>query len=159
MSIRPSSRKLLLSCLEGKRQDLTHLRPFGCKCYILNIGVHLDNFDAKSELGIFVGYSPHSKAYKIFNRRTLLIQESIHVEFDEKKSATKHVAVENVDISGEHDDDLEINVENSNEQVPKEDSTPTTNEDESTLPSLPKDWKYVKDHPKEQILGDTSKGI
>ena len=31
--------------------------------------------------------------------------------------------------------------------------------DESTLLDLPKAWKYAKDHPREQILGDTSAGI
>ena len=73
-------------------------------------------------LGYFVGYSPHSKAYRVFNRRTLSIQESIHVEFDEKKSATKHVSIENT--NAENDDDCEEHV-SSNEQSEETASTPT----------------------------------
>ena len=34
-----------------------------------------------------------------------------------------------------------------------EETTSSSNED------LPKDWKYVKSHPKELIIGDTSKGV
>ena len=113
VSIRPIIKKTPYELFREQTPNLAHLRPFGCKCYILNTGSNLDKFDAKSDLGIFVGYSPHSKAYRVFNRRTLSIQESIHVEFDEKKSATKHVAIEN-DNAG-NDDDFEEHV-NSNEQ-------------------------------------------
>ena len=39
--------------------------------------------DARSNEGIFVGYSMYSKAYRIYNKRTKTIEESIHVIFDE----------------------------------------------------------------------------
>nr|GFC19025.1 Gag-Pol polyprotein [Tanacetum cinerariifolium] len=32
---------------------------------------------------IFVGYSTQSRAYRVFNKRTRVIMESIHVNFDE----------------------------------------------------------------------------
>jgi len=32
---------------------------------------------------VFLGYSSHSKAYKVFNKRTLCVEESVHVLFDE----------------------------------------------------------------------------
>nr|GFB55744.1 putative RNA-directed DNA polymerase [Tanacetum cinerariifolium] len=37
----------------------------------------------KGDECIFVGYSNQSKAYKVFNKRTRVIMESIHVNFDE----------------------------------------------------------------------------
>ena len=114
--------------------NLAHLRPFGCKCYILNTGSNLDKFDAKFNVGIFLGYSPHSKAYKVLNMCTLSIQESIHVEFDEKISATKHISIENA--NADNDDYLEEQV-SSNEQSEDIASAPTTKSD-STLPGLPK---------------------
>ncbi|XP_058006836.1 spindle assembly checkpoint component MAD1-like [Hevea brasiliensis] len=53
-------------------------------CYILNNKKdNLKKFDVKSDEGIFLGYSMHSKAYRVFNRRTLLVEETIHVIFDE----------------------------------------------------------------------------
>ena len=49
-------------------------------------GERVDKFDAKSDLGIFKGSSPHSKAYRVFNLRTSTIREFVHVEFDEKST-------------------------------------------------------------------------
>jgi hypothetical protein len=39
-------------------------------------------FDAKFDEGIFLSYSFTSKAYKVYNHRTLVVKESIHVVFD-----------------------------------------------------------------------------
>jgi len=43
----------------------------------------LGKFDVKVDDDIFLGYSSNSKAYKVFNKRTLVVEESIHVAFDE----------------------------------------------------------------------------
>lgn len=43
----------------------------------------LEKFDVKSDKDIFLGYSSISKAYHVFNKRTLVIEESIHVIFNE----------------------------------------------------------------------------
>nr|GFA38886.1 integrase, catalytic region, zinc finger, CCHC-type, peptidase aspartic, catalytic [Tanacetum cinerariifolium] len=40
-------------------------------------------FDAKADIEIFVGYAPAKKAFRIYNRRTWIITETIHVTFDE----------------------------------------------------------------------------
>nr|GEV98903.1 hypothetical protein [Tanacetum cinerariifolium] len=56
------------------------------KC-IKNIQFHLNatvcQLDAKADIGIFVGYAPAKKAFRIYNRRTQKIIEIIHVTFDE----------------------------------------------------------------------------
>ncbi|GJT32847.1 retrovirus-related pol polyprotein from transposon TNT 1-94 [Tanacetum coccineum] len=38
---------------------------------------------SKADIGIFIGYAPKKKAYRIYNRRTRKIIETIHVDFDE----------------------------------------------------------------------------
>ena len=43
----------------------------------------LEKFDAKSDEAIFLGYSSSSKAFRVFNKKTLIVEESIHVIFDE----------------------------------------------------------------------------
>ncbi|GJW71012.1 integrase, catalytic region, zinc finger, CCHC-type containing protein [Tanacetum coccineum] len=43
----------------------------------------LGKLKPKADIGIFIGYSPAKKAYRIYNRRTKLIMETIHVDFDE----------------------------------------------------------------------------
>ncbi|RDX64256.1 hypothetical protein CR513_57208, partial [Mucuna pruriens] len=46
---------------------------------------NLGNFDPKSDNGTFLGYSKTSKAYRVYNSRTLTIEESIHVKFNDSK--------------------------------------------------------------------------
>jgi len=50
----------------------------------------LGKFDPRSDKAIFLGYSSHSKAYKVFNKRTLCVKESVHVLFDETNSLVKN---------------------------------------------------------------------
>ena len=53
-------------------------------CFIHNNGREkLVNFDQSSDEGIFVGYSSISKAYGVYNKHTMVIEECIHVFFDE----------------------------------------------------------------------------
>jgi len=81
--IRPILDKTPYELLKGRKPNLLHLRFFGCKCFILNNGKDkLGKFDAKADEGIFTGYSSNSK-HIVFNKRTLTVEESIHVAFDE----------------------------------------------------------------------------
>ncbi|GKC27763.1 retrovirus-related pol polyprotein from transposon TNT 1-94, partial [Tanacetum coccineum] len=43
----------------------------------------LGKFDTKADIGLFVGYAPAKKAFKIYNKRTRIITETINVTFDE----------------------------------------------------------------------------
>ena len=51
--------------------------------FYLNTKDNLGKFDSKSDVGIFLGYFINSKAYRVFNKRTLAVEESMHVTFDE----------------------------------------------------------------------------
>ncbi|GJZ60145.1 putative ribonuclease H-like domain-containing protein [Tanacetum coccineum] len=57
------------------------MRPFGCPVTILNIIDQLGKFDGKADEGFFVGYSINSKAFKVFNSRTRIVEENLHVQF------------------------------------------------------------------------------
>ena len=57
---------------------------FGCKCFVLNNGKdNLGKFDAKADEGIFLGYSSHSHAYRVYNKRTMTVEESVRIVVDE----------------------------------------------------------------------------
>nr|GFA75257.1 integrase, catalytic region, zinc finger, CCHC-type, peptidase aspartic, catalytic [Tanacetum cinerariifolium] len=56
---------------------------FGSICYIVRDGENLDKMKVEGDECIFVGYSTQSRAYRVFNKRTRVIMESIHVNFDE----------------------------------------------------------------------------
>ena len=66
------------------------MRSFGCKYFILNNGKHpIGKMHAKSDEAIFMGYALNSKAYKVFNKTSLIIEESIHAVFDETNVTSK----------------------------------------------------------------------
>ncbi|GJU41897.1 retrovirus-related pol polyprotein from transposon TNT 1-94 [Tanacetum coccineum] len=54
----------------------------GALCYPTNDNDDLGKLDAKADIGIFVGYAPTKKAFRIYNKRTQKIIETIHVTFD-----------------------------------------------------------------------------
>ncbi|KAH9677497.1 hypothetical protein KPL71_025392 [Citrus sinensis] len=59
---------------------------------------NLGKFDPKSDVGIFLGYSNSSKAYRVYSKRTLVVEESMHVTFDESNpSSTEKVIVDNAE--------------------------------------------------------------
>ncbi|GKB50248.1 ribonuclease H-like domain-containing protein [Tanacetum coccineum] len=67
----------------GRTPSLSFMRPFGCPVTILNTIDHLGKFDGKTDEGFFVGYSLNSKAFRVFNSRTRIMEENLHIRFSE----------------------------------------------------------------------------
>ncbi|GJR15381.1 ribonuclease H-like domain-containing protein [Tanacetum coccineum] len=67
----------------GRTPTLSFMRPFGCLVTILNTIDHLGKFDGKANEGFFVGYSLNSKAFRVFNSRTRIVEENLHIRFSE----------------------------------------------------------------------------
>nr|GEV30793.1 hypothetical protein [Tanacetum cinerariifolium] len=61
------------------------MRPFGCPVTILNTLDPLSKFDGKADEGFLVGYFITSKAFRVFNSRIRIIQETLHINFLENK--------------------------------------------------------------------------
>ncbi|GKG03544.1 hypothetical protein Tco_0311180, partial [Tanacetum coccineum] len=60
--------------------------PFECPVIILNTIDHLGKIDRNANEGFFVRYSTNSKAFKVFNSRTRIVEENLHVQFSENTS-------------------------------------------------------------------------
>ncbi|GJR05937.1 retrovirus-related pol polyprotein from transposon TNT 1-94 [Tanacetum coccineum] len=69
--------------VHDKKPDLTFFRVFGALCYPTNDNEDLGKLQPTADIGIFVGYAPSRKGYRIYNKRTRRIMETIHVQFDE----------------------------------------------------------------------------
>nr|GEZ06470.1 retrovirus-related Pol polyprotein from transposon TNT 1-94 [Tanacetum cinerariifolium] len=54
-----------------------------CPVIILNTIDHLDKFNRKADEGFFIGYSLNSKAFRVFNSRTRIVEETLHIRFSE----------------------------------------------------------------------------
>ena len=136
--IRPILMKTPYDLWKGRKPNLDYFHAFSCKCFIHNNGKdNLRKFDPKSNEGIFLGYSTTSKAFRVFNKRTLVVEENIHVVFDESRSQNNYPIEEDEDLLEdkleEKLDDLHLNEKILEENLVDE----TSKEDLNT--SLPKD--------------------
>jgi hypothetical protein len=66
----------------GRKPSVSHLRPFGCKCFVLKRD-NLDKFESHSSDDILLAYTPHDRSYRVFNIKTNTVVESYDVIFDE----------------------------------------------------------------------------
>nr|GEV86936.1 hypothetical protein [Tanacetum cinerariifolium] len=69
--------------LHSKIPDLSFFYVFGALCYPKNDNENLGKLQPKADIGMFIGYAPSKKAFRIYNRHTRQIVETIHVDFDE----------------------------------------------------------------------------
>ncbi|GJT05278.1 putative ribonuclease H-like domain-containing protein [Tanacetum coccineum] len=68
----------------GRKPALSFMIPFGYPITILNTIDHLGKFDGKADEGFFIGYSTNSKAFRVFNSRTRIVEENLHVKFSKE---------------------------------------------------------------------------
>ncbi|GJS68320.1 retrovirus-related pol polyprotein from transposon TNT 1-94 [Tanacetum coccineum] len=85
----PTHEKTAYHIINDRKPSIKHLHIFGCTCYLTKDGENLDKMKEKGDPCILVGYSTQSKGYRVFNKRTRLIVESIHLRFDEIKEMSE----------------------------------------------------------------------
>ncbi|GKD08272.1 retrovirus-related pol polyprotein from transposon TNT 1-94 [Tanacetum coccineum] len=69
--------------IRGRTPLIDFMKHFGCPVTILNTMDHLGKFDGKADEGFFVGYSVVSKAMRVFNKRTRIVEETLNIRFIE----------------------------------------------------------------------------
>ncbi|GKE42296.1 retrovirus-related pol polyprotein from transposon TNT 1-94, partial [Tanacetum coccineum] len=79
--------------VHDKKPDLKFLRVVGALCYPTNDSEDLGKLRPRTDIGIFVGYAPSRKGYRIYNKQTQKIIEIIHVTFDELTEQTALVHI------------------------------------------------------------------
>nr|GEU96387.1 retrovirus-related Pol polyprotein from transposon TNT 1-94 [Tanacetum cinerariifolium] len=85
----PTHDKTPYHIINDRKPLIKHLYIFGCICYITRDGENLDKMKEKGDQCILVGYSTQSKGYRVYNKRTRMIVESIHIHFDEIKEVSE----------------------------------------------------------------------
>jgi hypothetical protein len=127
--------------LNGKKPDVYFFRVFGCKCYIYKKRQHLGKFQRRCDIAFLVGYSSKSKAYRVFNHATGLVEETYDVEFDESNGSQG--AHENLDDVG--DEPLREAMKN----IPVGDIKPKDNEDDAQVINQPSSSSVPQDGEKD----------
>ncbi|GJY62049.1 retrovirus-related pol polyprotein from transposon TNT 1-94, partial [Tanacetum coccineum] len=83
--------KIPYELVYDRKPDLSFLRVFGALCYPTNDSEDLGKLKAKVDIGFFVGFAPNRKGYRIYNKQTRQIIDTIHVTFDELNGQTAYV--------------------------------------------------------------------
>ncbi|GJR69237.1 putative ribonuclease H-like domain-containing protein [Tanacetum coccineum] len=73
----------------GRTPLIDFMKPFGCPVTILNTRDNLGKFGGKADEGFFVRYSMISKAMRVFNRRTRIVEETLNIRFLENAPNVK----------------------------------------------------------------------
>ncbi|GJY17461.1 retrovirus-related pol polyprotein from transposon TNT 1-94 [Tanacetum coccineum] len=84
--------------LHNKPPDLSYLHMFGAPCYPTNDNENLGKLQPKADIGIFIGYAPTKKAFRIYNRCTRRIVKRIHFDFDDLTTMALNTALQDPHI-------------------------------------------------------------
>jgi hypothetical protein len=116
----------------GKKPNVSYFRVFGRKCFILVKRGRKSKFSPNAVEGLLLGYDSNTRAYRVFNKSTGLVEVSCDIVFDE----TNGSQVEQVDLD-ELDDEEASCVALRNMAIgdvcPKESEEPTQAQDQSTF--------------------------
>ena len=93
--VHPRFNKTPYELVNNRKPDISYLHVFGALCYPTNDREDLGKLKAKGDIGIFIGYSENSRAFRVYNRRTKRIMETMNVKFDEiSQMASERLALE-----------------------------------------------------------------
>lgn len=103
-----------------------------------------------------MGYSTNSKSYRVFSLKSLVVEESMNVDFDESKPPSRYKDLVDKEIV-EQDDNVEniIRQFENMEMIIQIPDNPV--ELASTEEELPKEIPTIRSHPLDNVLGDLSK--
>jgi hypothetical protein len=122
-------KKTSYELLTGKKPNVSYFRVFGSKCFILVKRGRKSKFAPKAVEGFLLGYDSNTRAYRVFNKSTGLVEVSCDIVFDE----TNGSQVEQVDLD-ELDDEEAPCVALRNMSIgdvcPKESEEPTQEQDQ-----------------------------
>nr|GFA95529.1 retrovirus-related Pol polyprotein from transposon TNT 1-94 [Tanacetum cinerariifolium] len=152
-----SNQASLYELFHGRLPVISFLRPFGYSVTIFNTIDHLGKFNGKVDEGFFVGYSLNSKAFRVFNSRTRIVKENLHVRFSE--NTPNHIGTKASNDAGKEKEpdrdyillplwtaDSLISTTSKKANFYNLDSTFQV----SPIPTT----RIHKDHPLEQVIGD-----
>jgi hypothetical protein len=80
--------------LTSKKPNVSYFRVFGSKCFILIKRGRKSKFAPKAVEGFLLGYDSNTRAYRVFNKSTRLVEVSCDIVFDESNGSQ----VEQVDL-------------------------------------------------------------
>jgi hypothetical protein len=122
-------KKTSYELLTDKKPNVSYFRVFGSKCFILVKRGRKSKFAPKAVEGFLLGYDSNTRAYRVFNKSTGLVEVSCDIMFDE----TNGSQVEQVDLDELDDEEVPcVALRNMfiGDMCPKESEEPTQAQDQ-----------------------------
>src|SRR5690349_6051738 len=94
-------KKTSYELLTGNKPNVSYFRVFGSKCYILVKKGRNSKFAPKAVEGFLLGYDSNTKAYRVFNKSSGLVEVSSDVVFDETNGSPREQVVDCDDVDEE----------------------------------------------------------
>ena len=94
MYFRPDTEKTPYELWKGRKLNVKYFRISGSTCFILKDRENVGKFDSRSDECIFLGYSSTSKAYQVYNKRTMKVMETVNVVIDESLDSSLEKGIE-----------------------------------------------------------------
>ena len=143
---------------------MKYFRIFESTCFILKDRENVRKFDSRSDEGIFLGYSSTSKAYRVYNKRTMKVMETMNVVIDKSSDSSSKKGIKEFPKEILPSEPKEV--QEMVEQEPASPSTPDTPnvvEDSVDIPTSPDSESHEEkgpsfriklNHPPEVIVGN-----
>nr|GEW92474.1 Gag-Pol polyprotein [Tanacetum cinerariifolium] len=154
--------------INGRKPDISFLHVFGDLCYLKNDREDIRKLGAKGDIGFFIGYSADSCAYRVFNRRTKKIIETMNVTFDKLSAMAFEQRSSKPELqsmtSGHISSELDLTYAPSTITTQQ----PTEGELDSLFEAMYDDYiggqpssalRTTKDHPLELVIGGPSRPV
>jgi hypothetical protein len=122
-------KKTSYEILTGKNPNVSYFRVFGSKCFIFTKRGRKSKFAPKAVEGFLLGYASNTRAYRVFNKSTGLVEVSCDIVFDE----TNGSQVEQVDLDELDDEEapcIALRNMSIRDVCPKESEEPTQVQDQ-----------------------------
>ena len=158
---RPDTKKTSYELWKGRKPNVKYFRVFGSTCFIFKDRENVGKFDSRSDEGIFLGYSSISKAYRVYNKRTMKVMEIVNVIINESLDSSSEKGIEELPKEILPLEPKEV--QELIKQEPASPSTPSVLEDSVDIPTSldsesheeKKPSSRVKlNHPLEVIVGN-----
>jgi hypothetical protein len=94
-------KKTSYELLTGNKPNVLYFRVFGSKCYILVKKGRNSKFAPKAVEGFLLGYDSNTKAYRVFNKSSGLVEVSSDIVFDETNGSPREQVVDLDDVDEE----------------------------------------------------------
>ncbi|WJX19224.1 hypothetical protein P8452_08938 [Trifolium repens] len=152
VTLRKGTKATQYELWKGRKPTVNDFHVFGTVCYVLVDREQRRKLDPKSDECIFMGYSVNSRAYRVYNKRTKTIIESINVVLNDTPEEQLTVEEEEEDNSPQPLSD-QPNVPDNMPGIP-------TNEPSTISPMFKgSSTRFLKMHPVDNIIGNPNEGV